>query len=171
MSCIVRAASISRRAVFLSMGCAGRCTRRVARGRALAVRTPAERLIAEQLAPSLAKLDTATNQLALQAAARAALINMPAQRLARRVVVDQLKLIDNPVQRLARQVTDSMPKLDIAADLHQSSGRDEAVDELEQPDAPEARAEGTSDAPSDDHEGECPQRRWTVRSKPSRKDV
>ncbi|KQX77039.1 MULTISPECIES: PIN domain-containing protein [unclassified Streptomyces] len=161
-----------------------------AKRRALAVQTPAERLIAEQLAPSLAKLDTATNQLALQAAARAALINTPAQRLAqqmaaqlklintpgqrlaqqaaeqlklintpaqrlaRQVVADQLKLIDNPVQRLARQVTDSMPKLDIAANLHQPSGRDEAVDELEQPDTPEARAEGTDDAPADDHEGE-----------------
>ncbi|MEV7068847.1 PIN domain-containing protein [Streptomyces collinus] len=166
-----------------------------AKRRAMAVQTPAERLIAEQLAPSLAKLDTATNQLALQAAARQAalintpaqrlaqqltaqlklidtpgqrlaqqaadqlkLINTPAQRLARKMVADQLKLIDNPVQRLAQQIADSMPKLDIAANLHQPSGRDEAVDEVEQPDssdAPEAHASGTDDdAPVGDDQGE-----------------
>jgi hypothetical protein len=167
-----------------------------AKRRALSVQTPTQRLIAEQLAPSLAKLDTATNQLALQAAARQAalingpaerlarqmaaqmklldtpgqrlaqqaadqlkLINTPAQRLARKMVADQLALIDNPVHRLAQQIADSMPKLDIAANLHQPSGRDEAVDEgVERPDSldtPEAHAAETDDRPTDDgHVGE-----------------
>ncbi|MEU2179814.1 PIN domain-containing protein [Streptomyces thermolilacinus] len=153
------------------------------------VHTPVERMIAEQLAPTLAKLDTANN-LALQAAARQAalingpaqrlaqqmaarqklfdtqaqrlaqqaadhlkLIDSPAQRLARKIAADQMALIDNPLHRLARQVADSMPKLDIAADLHHPSGRDEAVNEFEQSDPShpsEARADGTDDAAADD---------------------
>ncbi|MGA4967089.1 PIN domain-containing protein [Streptomyces pseudogriseolus] len=162
-----------------------------AKRRAVAVQTPAERLIAEQFASSLAKLDTATNQLALQAAARQAalingpaqrlaqqmaaelkridtpaqrlaqqaaehlkLVNTPAQRLARKMVADQLALIDSPLQRAARQVAASMPKLDLAADLHQPSGRDEAVaegvEQTDSSDAPEARGAGPEDAPADE---------------------
>ncbi|WP_405851167.1 hypothetical protein OG361_41040 [Streptomyces sp. NBC_00090] len=162
-----------------------------AKRRALAVPTSAERLIAEQLAPSLAKLDTATTQLAQQIAARqaalingpaqqlakqiaarqAALINGPAQQLAKQIAAQQaalingpaerlarqmtgLRRIDTPVQRLARKMADSMPKLDIAVDLHQPHGRDEAIDdEAEQPDSSdtqEARAVETDDAPADD---------------------
>ncbi|ANS62287.1 hypothetical protein SLINC_0063 [Streptomyces lincolnensis] len=75
-----------------------------------------------------------------------------AQRLARKMVADQLALIDNPVQRLAQQMAASMPKLDIAADLHLPGGPDEAIDEVEQSDssgASEARAGGTDDEPAD----------------------
>ncbi|WP_411573412.1 hypothetical protein [Streptomyces fradiae] len=117
----------------------------------------------EQLAPSLAKLDTAANQLALQIAARqAALIDGPAQQLAKQIAAQRAALINGPAQRLARQMAHSMPKLDLAVDLHQPSGHDEAVgEEVEQveqsdsPDAPEARAAGTEDTPADDdHAGE-----------------
>lgn len=163
-----------------------------AKHRALAVQTPAERLIAEQIAPSLAKLDTATNQLALQAAARQAalidgpvqrlarkmaadqlrlidtplqraarqvaeqmkLIDSPTQRLARTMAADQLKLIDSPLQRAARQVAASMSKLDLAVNLHQPSGRDEAGDEgvaqADSSDTPGAHGTGPEDAPADE---------------------
>ncbi|MER7112475.1 hypothetical protein [Streptomyces sp. NPDC000229] len=139
-----------------------------AKRRALAVQTPAERLLAEQLAPTLAKLDTATNQLALQVAARqAALIDGPVQRLARQMAADQLKLIDSPLQRAARQVAASMPKLDLAVDLHQPSGRDEPVDEgVEQSDssdASETRATGTEDAAR----RRRPRRRLTTEPQPA----
>ncbi|MGC9442849.1 hypothetical protein [Streptomyces sp. WG5] len=70
------------------------------------------------------------------------------------MVADQLALIDNPVQRLAQQMAASMPKLDIAADLHQPSGPDEAVDEgveqADSSDAPEARRAGPEDASADE---------------------
>ncbi|MFD7555497.1 PIN domain-containing protein [Streptomyces sp. NPDC059835] len=153
-----------------------------AKRRAAAVHTPAERLLAEQLAPSLAKLDTATTQLAQQIAARqaalidgpvqrlakqfaaqqAALIDGPAQQLAKQIAAQQAALFNGPAQQLARQMADSIPKLDLAVDLSQPSGRGEAVgEEVEQgeqsdaPDAPEARASGTDDAPADgDHAGE-----------------
>ncbi|MFH9742684.1 PIN domain-containing protein [Streptomyces roseolus] len=159
------------------------------------VHTPVERMLAEQLAPTLTKLDTATNQLALQAAVRQAalingpaqriaqemvarnklfdtqaqrlarqaaeslkLIDSPAQRLARKIAADQMALIDGPLQRLARQVADSMPKLDIAVDLHQPSDHDKAIAEVEPSNASDPSKalgdEAEDAAAEDDHEGE-----------------
>ncbi|MEU0061636.1 hypothetical protein [Streptomyces sp. NPDC006334] len=78
---------------------------------------PVQRL-AQQMAAELERIDTLAQRLAQQAAEHLKLVNTPAQRLARKMVADQLAVIDNPVQRLAQQVAASMPKLDIAADLH-----------------------------------------------------
>jgi hypothetical protein len=109
-----------------------------AKRRALAVQTPAERLIVEQLAPSLAKLDTASNQLALQVAARqAALIDGPVQRLVRQMAADQLKLIDSPLQRAARQVAEQMKLIDSPT---QRLARKMAADQLKLIDSPLQRA-------------------------------
>src|SRR5690606_13362219 len=105
-----------------------------AKHRALAVQAPAERLSAEQIAPSLAKLDTATNQLALQASARhAALIDGPLQRLARKMAADQLRLIDTPLQRAARQVAEQMKLIDSPT---QRLARTMAADQLKLIDSP-----------------------------------
>ncbi|MFE1781253.1 PIN domain-containing protein [Streptomyces sp. NPDC059506] len=94
---------------------------------ALAVQSPAERLLAEQLAPSLAKLDTATNQLALQVAARqAALFDGPVQRLARQMA-EQAKLFEDPLQRAARQMAEQMKLIDSPA---QRLARKMAADQL-----------------------------------------
>jgi hypothetical protein len=109
-----------------------------AKRRALAVQTPAERLIAEQLAPSLAKLDTATNQLALQVAARhAALIDGPVQRLARQMAADQSRLIDSSLQRVARQVAEELKLIDSPT---QRLARKMAADQLKLIDSPVQRA-------------------------------
>ncbi|MBB1260186.1 PIN domain-containing protein [Streptomyces alkaliterrae] len=131
-----------------------------AKRKALTAQNSAGRLLAEQLAPSLANLDTAASQLARQAAARhAALVNEPVQRLARKMAADQLALINNPLHRFAQQMAESMPKLDIAADLRRPSRREETVDEEVEgsasSDTPEARAAEPDDTPADDeHEGE-----------------
>ncbi len=70
----------------------------------LAVQTPLARLSTDHLPPSLAKLDLASLRLAQDAAVRqAALMNGPAQRLARQIAANQ-KLINGPGLRLAQQM-------------------------------------------------------------------
>ncbi|MET9077919.1 PIN domain-containing protein [Streptomyces sp. NPDC004232] len=74
--------------------------------------TPVERAVADQIAPSLAKLDVATIRVAQQAVAQqAALINGPVQRLARQMAAEQAKLINGPGQQLAGQIVADQAKL------------------------------------------------------------
>ncbi|MFE6891982.1 PIN domain-containing protein [Streptomyces sp. NPDC057694] len=130
-----------------------------AKRRASGVHTPAERLLAEQLAKQIAAqralLDGPAQRLARQFAAQnAALLDGPAQRLARQFAAQNAALLDGPAQRLARQFADALPKLDLAVDLHQPSDRDTADDEeAEQSDscdAPESSTAETKDAPVDE---------------------
>lgn len=114
--------------------------------------------LARQAADHLNLIGSPTERLARKVAAdHLNLIGTPAQRLAQKIAAEQLTLIDNPMHRIARQVADSMPKLDVAVDLHRPSGRDEAVDEVEQsaPSDPSgARADGPDDTADDDRESE-----------------
>jgi hypothetical protein len=81
----------------------------------LAVQTPLARLGTDQLPPALAKLDLASLRLAQDAAVRqAALMNGPAQRLARQIAANQ-KLINGPGLRFARQMAAHSAALQAAA--------------------------------------------------------
>jgi hypothetical protein len=131
-----------------------------------AAQSSAERLVTEQLPPSMRRLDLATNQLAqkfaadraaLQAlidtpvtrfaqklaadrAALQALFDTPAHNLARQLAENQAALralMDTPTTRFAQRLADSMPKLDIATTAPQpTSGEDAPDDDPEQLESP-----------------------------------
>ncbi|QIY76709.2 hypothetical protein HEP84_06395 [Streptomyces sp. RLB1-33] len=118
----------------------------------LAARTPAEQLVSNRLAATLAGLDLSSAQLARQAVEQAGLVNGPLQHLARQAAEHQ-RLVNGPVQQLARRMAAdqtalyeainapgvrlaqqvaarmaaAMPQLDIPGYTHQPrSGGDEA---------------------------------------------
>ncbi|MFE7439348.1 PIN domain-containing protein [Streptomyces chartreusis] len=134
----------------------------------LAAQTPLERTVADQVVPALSNLDLSALRLAQNAAARqAALMNGPAQRLARQIAANQ-KMINgpglrfaqqmaahsaalqaaanSPGLRLAQQFAASMPKLDIAAPIpnndlagaSQPRARGAAGEDEERPEVPDA---------------------------------
>ena len=82
----------------------------------LAAQAPVERMIAEQLAPTLAKLDLATSQLARHSAWQLALVDDSVQRLAQKIAADQMKLLNSPVQQFARQMAANRAALTAAVD-------------------------------------------------------
>ncbi|MDV7220420.1 PIN domain-containing protein [Streptomyces prunicolor] len=106
----------------------------------LAAQSSVERLVTEQLPPSMRKLDLATNQLARKFAAdRAALqalMDSPGARFAQKAAADRAALqalLDTPGRKLARHLADSMPRLDIAtAAPHPHAGSDTSEDDAEQ---------------------------------------
>ncbi|MFG2276842.1 PIN domain-containing protein [Streptomyces chartreusis] len=74
--------------------------------------TPLEGLVADQISPSLAKLDVAAGKIARDALARqTALINGPVQQLARKIVADQMKAFNGPAQQVAQQIVADRLKL------------------------------------------------------------
>ncbi|MFD8384976.1 PIN domain-containing protein [Streptomyces sp. NPDC059679] len=84
----------------------------------LAMQSPVERLVTEQLPPSMRELNLATNQLARKLAAdRAALqalIDTPATRFAQKLASDRAALqalFDTPAHKLARQLAENQAAL------------------------------------------------------------
>ncbi|MFJ4007697.1 PIN domain-containing protein [Streptomyces sp. NPDC090023] len=68
------------------------------------IRTPADNLVSDQLAATLAGLDLSSLQLAQRAIQQAGLDNGPVQRLARQAA-KYSKLMEGPTQQLARRMT------------------------------------------------------------------
>ncbi|UKY48576.1 hypothetical protein [Streptomyces inhibens] len=93
-----------------------------------------------------ALINSPAQRLAQQVVEKLKLIDSPTQRLAQKMAADHLKLIDSSLQRVARQMAVSMPKLDIAADLHQPRRRDEALDDdVDQSDPADGQAGSTAE--------------------------
>ncbi|MFG2376929.1 PIN domain-containing protein [Streptomyces sp. NPDC048504] len=151
----------------------------------LAAQSSVERVVTEQLPPSVRTLDLATNQLARRLAADTAalqaLADTPGQKLARQFAENQkmvqalfdnpgLKiaqqfaenqaalqaLFDNPGLKIARQFADSMPKLDIATTGPQSPAGDNVSDaDAEQLESPGDVEDGPEDEPDGDGGERC----------------